>query len=199
MKNILIVIGLCVGALLVVGGILTMTFAPATPRSGATIVPVLQGGTGKSTLTASQLLYGNGGQALFSVATSSQALSVAFSTTGTFGAEVGGSAGTISSITQPSLTYSTSTAWTGTTTIYLQNVNVAETINGIKCRTDVGTLNFQTFYGAATTTMYNASTSVNFNTYTSNNTPAVGNTLGINIGTPATSPTTITCTYKFTI
>lgn len=57
---------------------------------------VSRGGTGQTSFTASQLLYGNNANALSSVATTSLTLSGAFSHSGTLGAFVGGSSGTLS-------------------------------------------------------------------------------------------------------
>lgn len=52
---------------------------------------VQQGGTGVGTFTSSQLIYGNGINALSSVATSTRTYSGPFSVSGTLGAQVGGS------------------------------------------------------------------------------------------------------------
>ncbi len=136
---------------------------------------------------------------LYSIATTSQSDSVAFSDSGTLGAAVGGSTNVRSSVIQPGFFVATSTAWTGTTTVILQAVNLAETINGIRCHTNVGTLNIQTGIGTASTTMLNASSTANFNAFTTSNTTSAGNFLYIDIGTPASSPTSLTCTYKITI
>ncbi len=140
------------------------------------------------------------------VATSTQTYSVAFSTTGTQGADVGGTSGTRSSVIQPSFTVTgTSTgAGTfapilGTTTIPLQQLILGETVNGVRCRTDVGTVNVQFGNGSASTTVLNASTTNNFNAFTANNTPTAGQQFSVDIGTPASSPTKVNCTVKLTI
>lgn len=65
----------------------TLTFA----NTLAGLLGVAGGGTGKSTFTASQLLYGNGTNALSSVATTSVSAGTGISFTGTAGALVGGS------------------------------------------------------------------------------------------------------------
>ncbi|KND51628.1 MAG: hypothetical protein ABA06_00005, partial [Parcubacteria bacterium C7867-001] len=57
---------------------------------------VAKGGTGQTTLSSSQLLYGAGTGAVQSVATTTATLSGAFSYSGTLGAFVGGAAGTLS-------------------------------------------------------------------------------------------------------
>src|SRR3990167_7625619 len=61
-----------------------------------TDLSVANGGTGVSTFTASQLLYGNGTAALSSVATSSLAVGASITSSGTLGAQVGGTASSLS-------------------------------------------------------------------------------------------------------
>ncbi|HRH24063.1 MAG TPA: helix-turn-helix domain-containing protein, partial [Candidatus Paceibacterota bacterium] len=68
------------------------TFTPS--RSGT--LTVAGGGTGVGTFTSGQLLYGNGTNALSSVATTTFTPSGEFTTTGTIGALIGGSNSTIS-------------------------------------------------------------------------------------------------------
>lgn len=92
-----------------------------------------------------------------------------------------------------SFTYGTSTAWTGTTTIPLE-IGYGEVWKTIRCYTDVGTLNTQVGYGSASTTMFNASTTVGIVAFSANNTMTAGNQVKVDIGTPASSPTKITCT-----
>ncbi len=132
------------------------------------------------------------------VATSSISLSAGFSNTGTLGATVGGSASTISQIEHRSFTYSTSTAWAGTTTITLES-GYNEVWNNAVCYTDTGTLNVQFGYGTASTTLFNASTTNGTETLTPNNTMTAANKVKVDIGTPASSPTTINCTVRDTI
>ncbi len=170
------------------------TVALTTPLS------ILFGGTGTTTAPVSQLLYGGSGSVYQSVGTSSFATSAGFSYSGTLGSLVGGTNGTLSTVLTKSFTYSTSTAWTGTTTIPLEEGILLYTFNGVRCKTiSGGTLNFQLGNGTASTTMYNASSTNNFNTYSSNNIIAAGDTWQIDIGTPATSPTKINCTLKLTL
>jgi hypothetical protein len=68
------------------------TFAPTI---GGTLT-VAGGGTGQTSFTAGQILYGNGTNGLTSVGTTSETLSSEFSYSGTLGALVGGSSGTLS-------------------------------------------------------------------------------------------------------
>lgn len=96
-------------------------------------------------------------------------------------------------------TVSTSTTWTGTTTIPLGPAYVGETWNGIMCFTDAGTLNVDVYYAATHMTLLNASTTVGTFNWASNNTPAATNARKVDIGTPASSPHTISCTVKKTI
>ncbi len=136
------------------------------------------------------------------VSTTTINFSAAYSTSTVLGYLLGGSSGVVSSVIQPSFTYSTSTAWTGTTTIPLQQLILGETINGVRCSTapgNGGTLNVQFGNGTASTTMLNASSTNNFNAFTSNNTPTAGQQFMVEIGTPASSPTKINCTVKTTI
>lgn len=221
------------GSPITTSGTLALTYS-------GTALPVANGGTGQTTFTASQLFYGNGTNAVSTVATSSFAVNALLTYTGTLGAFVGGTGGTlnfanaaantvfgnatgasavptffatsslftfspgfsqtaasVAQIEHHSFTYSTSTAWTGTTTIPLE-VGYGETWNSIQCYTDIGTLNTQVGYGTASTTMLNASTTIGTVTYTTNNLMTAGNKVKVDVGTPATAPTKITCTEKDT-
>jgi len=93
-----------------------------------------------------------------------------------------------------SFTYATSTAWTGTTTIPLGPAYTAESWSGAKCFTDAGTV--WVSFGDGTNQMDNiqASTTVGTNTLTTNNTFTASEKRFVNVGTPASSPTKISCT-----
>jgi len=79
---------------------------PAFDLTDATNLPIVagttgtltvaRGGTGQTSFTSSQLLYGNGTAALSSVATTSLTLASEFSHSGTIGSLIGGAAGTLS-------------------------------------------------------------------------------------------------------
>ncbi len=99
----------------------------------------------------------------------------------------------------PSFTYATSTAWTGTTTIQLGPAYTIETWNGIKCYTDAGTLNVQPVNGASLMTMAAVTSSVALQTISTNNAIPVNTKRSVQIGTPASSPTVISCTVDKTI
>lgn len=96
----------------------------------------------------------------------------------------------------PAFVYSTSTAWTGTTTIPLGPAYVAETWNGAKCFTDVGTLNVSFSDSTNLMNLLNASTTVGTFTLSTNNTFTASEKRYVDIGTPATSPTKISCTIS---
>lgn len=173
-----------------------LTFVESANGNITLPITVANGGTGQTTMSSAQLLYGNGTAALSSVATSSFAVSSGLSYSGIFGALVGGTGGTLSQNEHHSFTYATTT-WTGTTTIPLES-GYGEIWNTIQCFTDTGTLNVQVGYGTASTTMLNASTTNGTFNYTSNNTMTSGNMVKVDIGTPASAPTKINCTEKDT-
>lgn len=96
----------------------------------------------------------------------------------------------------PAFTYATSTAWTGTTTIPLGPSYIAETWNGVQCFTDTGTLNVSFNDSTNRMDMLNASTTVGTFSLTTNNTFTAGEKRYVDIGTPASSPTKISCTVS---
>ena len=96
----------------------------------------------------------------------------------------------------PGFTYSTSTAWTGTTTQPLGTARVGETWNDVQCFSDVGTLNVSFYDGTNRMNLFNASTTVGTVTLSSNNTFTAGEKRYVDIGTPATAPTKISCTVS---
>ncbi len=91
----------------------------------------------------------------------------------------------------------TSTAWTGTTTETTLIAPFAGTLQDVQCVTSAGTLNVQAKVNSTSVTpMFNASTTKGTVTYTANNTFVRGDTLEFDFGTPASSPTSITCTPR---
>lgn len=98
----------------------------------------------------------------------------------------------------PSFTYSTTTAWAGTTTIPLGPTRVGETWNDVTCFTDAGTLGVSFYDGTTRMTPYipTASTTVNVNLLTTNNTFTSLEKRYVDVGTPASSPTKISCTVN---
>lgn len=101
---------------------------------------------------------------------------------------------TVKQHTYSSFSYATSTAWTATTTIPLGPAYTAELWSGVKCFTDTGTLNVSFYDGTNSMNMLNASTTVGTVTLSTNNTFTASEARYVDIGTPATSPTKISCT-----
>lgn len=99
----------------------------------------------------------------------------------------------------PAFTYATSSAWVGTTTIPLGTAFVAETWNSVQCYTDAGTLNVSFYDGTNRMDLFNASTTIGTVGLTTNNTFTAAETRKVDIGTPATSPTKISCTVSKSI
>lgn len=95
-----------------------------------------------------------------------------------------------------SFTYSTTTAWTGTTTIPLGTAFVGETWNAIQCYTDTGTLITQVTDGTNAMNANQSSTTVGTTNLTTNNTFTAGEKRYVAVGTPASSPTVISCTIS---
>lgn len=94
----------------------------------------------------------------------------------------------------PAFSYATTTAFTGTTTIALGPAYFAETWTGVKCFTDAGTVNVSFNDGTNRMDMFNASTTVGTVTLTTNNTFTASEKRYVDIGTPASSPTKVSCT-----
>ena len=99
----------------------------------------------------------------------------------------------------PAFTYATSTAFTGTTTIPLGTAFVAETWSAVQCFTDIGTLNVSFYDGTNRMTMLIASTTVGTVGLITNNTFTAAEKRYVDIGTPLTAPTKISCTISKSI
>ncbi len=104
------------------------------------------------------------------------------------------SGATVKQHTYATFAYSTSTAWTATTTIALGVAFNAEYWDKVKCYTDVGTVNISVYDGTNRMNMFNASTTIGTVTFSTNNTFTASEKRYIDIGTPASSPTKISCT-----
>ena len=99
------------------------------------------------------------------------------------------------------VTYATSTAWTGSTTaLFIMTAPFSISLKQAICFTDAGTLNVQFQYGTGPTlpAMLTASSTNGTQTFTTNTTPAKGNTIQVKFGTPASSPTEVNCTGTWT-
>jgi trimeric autotransporter adhesin len=95
----------------------------------------------------------------------------------------------------------TTTAWTASTTGAYMNTVVmpfAGTIHTAKCTTDAGTLNVDIYHTTTHLTLFNASTTVGTVTFSTNNTVTAGEKLYMVAGTPASTPTSLTCTLAVT-
>ena len=108
--------------------------------------------------------------------------------------DVTGTVRVIAPLYYASFAYATSTAWTGTTTIPLGPAGIAETWKTAQCFTDTGTV--QVSFTDATNRMnwISASTTVGKTTLTTNNSFTLGEKRYAEVGTPASSPTRISCT-----
>lgn len=97
--------------------------------------------------------------------------------------------------------YATTTTWAGTTTLPAIPMPFAMTFNTVQCKTDAGTLNIQVSYGQPATNlaMVPASTTMGTWTWLTNNTPPAATTTTFALGTPASSPTQISCTINGTV
>lgn len=96
--------------------------------------------------------------------------------------------------------YATSTAWTGTTTLYLAPAIAAGTLIGGYCETDAGTTGVSIYDGTNRATYIpTASTTKNLFTFSANNTFTAGESIRADIGTPASSPTKLSCRFRYTI
>ena len=111
----------------------------------------------------------------------------------------GGAVRVVSPTLYSSFTYSTSTSFTGTTTIPLGTAYVAETWTGVQCFTDAGTVNVSIYDGTNRMNMFNASTTVGTVTLSTNNTFTAAEKRYVDIGTPASSPTKVSCTVAKTL
>lgn len=111
----------------------------------------------------------------------------------------GGAVRVVSPVLYSTFTYATSTSWTGTTTIPLGTAFVAETWTGVQCFTNTGTANVSIYDGTNRMDMFNASTTVGTVTLSTNNTWTAGEKQYVDIGTPASSPTSVSCTVAKTI
>ena len=95
----------------------------------------------------------------------------------------------------PGFTYSTTT-WSGTTTINLPSPFFQSKINNITCYSDVGSVWADFYHTTTHLTLFSASTTQGIMSFTSNNTMTPQEKWYVNLGTPASSPTTVTCSIK---
>jgi hypothetical protein len=102
----------------------------------------------------------------------------------------------ISATLYPTFTYATSTAWTATTTIPLGVAVVGETWLNAYCYTDTGTV-FVSFYdGTDRMNIVPVATAIASTTLSTNNIFNAGDKRYVDIGTPASTPTKVSCTIS---
>jgi len=99
----------------------------------------------------------------------------------------------------PIFGYSTSTAWTASTTVYLGAAVDAQTWEDIRCETDTGTLNVSIYDGTNRMDMLNASTTIGVFNFATNNVFTANESRRVDFGTPASTPTQITCSARYKI
>jgi hypothetical protein len=112
---------------------------------------------------------------------------------------IGGAVRVFSPQTEQSFTIGTTTAWTGSTTIPLAPAIAAQSWDFVACFTDAGTLNVSFNDGTNKTNTWNASTTVGKVSLSTNNTFTALEKRYVEIGTPASSPTNISCTVSKSI
>jgi hypothetical protein len=116
----------------------------------------------------------------------------------TFSGDVDFSSATVTVKTYPAFTYATS-SWSATTTVPLGVAFNAETWLAAKCYTDIGTVFLQFTDGTNHMNTIPISTTVSHVTLTGNNTFFESEKRYVNIGTPASSPTKVSCTVEVLI
>lgn len=110
----------------------------------------------------------------------------------------GGAVRTLTPARFASWSYATSTAWTGTTTRQLGPAGMNETWGDVKCFTDTGTVQVSVYDGTNRMNWINASTTVGTTTLSSNNAFVQSEKRYVDLGTPASSPTQVSCTATIT-
>jgi hypothetical protein len=100
-------------------------------------------------------------------------------------------------IEHPSFGYATS-SWSGTTTLPL-GVGYGQTWNSIRCWTDAGSVFVDLYHGSSHTNLLSASTTIGVFTLSTNTSVTTGDKMQVDIGTPASSPTKVSCTVADTL
>jgi hypothetical protein len=97
------------------------------------------------------------------------------------------------------ISYASST-FTGTTTILLAPSLDKQTFHSVACETDAGTVGVSLYDGTNRANYIpTASTTINNFLYTTNNSFTPNESRRVQIGTPASSPTKVACTFKYTV
>ncbi len=87
-------------------------------------------------------------------------------------------------------------SWSGTTTQNRVTAPFSGYLKDFICNTDTGTVNAQFKVGSTNFTMFNASTTANRFVFSTSPTFVAGNVLEMDYGTPASSPTNVSCTGR---
>ena len=179
-------------------------------------VTVAQGGTNATSFGNSMLLETNNGTTIKSTSTPTVGFINATSTTATStflgNISIGNNASTsrlkvdvltdLASSMVINRVYKTftiaTTTWTGTTTLLLGTSFVKETWNKAICRTDIGTLTVLPYNSTVFMTQILASTASSTSAITTNNALSALTNRKIDVGTPASLPTRLTCTIDIT-
>lgn len=164
---------------------------------GSTAIPVITlNGKGLATAASTAVVIAPAGT-LSGTTLNSSVVTSSLTSVGTLGSLTVSGTVTATIKQYPSFTYATTTAWSGTTTIPLGTSFVAETWNGVQCFTDTGTLNVSFRNGSTNLLdMLNASTTVGSFSFSTNNSFTAATKRYVLIGTPASSPTSISCTIS---
>lgn len=176
----------------------TTNLVALTPNGGTTIGLVL----GRSATTTNSLLEVNGTTtAVAFVATSTNSVSTftntsAANSTTTNNLAVASFA--VVNYRSPGIIYATTTAWTGTTTIAMPSPFSTSTVQQMTCYTSAGTLWVDVYHTSTHLVLVSASTTQGVFGFASNNIVNPQEKWYADIGTPASSPTAISCSFKLT-
>ena len=90
-----------------------------------------------------------------------------------------------------------SSTWgVATTTLYMGPALANLTVQSVRCETSAGTLWMSLWDGTNRANLVSASTTIGNFTYSTNNTFTAGESIRVDYGTAASSPTQVTCRYK---
>jgi|CXWL01.1.fsa_nt_gi hypothetical protein len=112
--------------------------------------------------------------------------------------DITGTVRVISPVRDLGFSYATST-WSGTTTRRIGPAPANITVSAVYCETNAGTVGVSLYDGTNRANYVpTASSTINKNLYTSNNTFTAGETMRVDLGTPASSPQELSCRFLYT-
>lgn len=88
--------------------------------------------------------------------------------------------------------------WAGTTTQYLAPSPTGITVVSAQCETSAGTVGVSLYDGTNRANFFTASTTIGTFSFSTNNTFTAGESMRVDFGTPASSPTQIACRFRYT-